>query len=162
MCRVRKMHSEPKRCFRRHRFGDFTTKCSDLNIGICHMPEVSKSEAVMHTKKRAYRNLEVLIDGVQISIKQPIRYLGVELDTKLNYSQNIEKLTHNAIKVTKALIMYNAQQIRTKSKKLTANFFSCGQPHRGLKRPSLLWKVNNPELTLSVFYLVLWNSKYYF
>lgn len=50
-----------------------------------------KSEAVVLTRKWAYRNPVFIMDGCQVPIKSSIRYLGVQLDTRRTFTQNVNE-----------------------------------------------------------------------
>jgi len=58
----------------------------ELN-GLRLAPE--KSECVMLTNKRSFREPRLLIQGCQIPVRRSLRYLGVQLDTRLSFSQHI-------------------------------------------------------------------------
>lgn len=46
----------------------------------------AKSEAIVLTRKWAYRKPEVHIIGVPIPVNPTMRYLGVQLDTRRTYT----------------------------------------------------------------------------
>lgn len=63
----------------------------------------AKSEAVVLTKKWAYSNPMFLISGSVIPVKPAIRYLGVQLDTRLTFTQHIRLASAGARRTSAAL-----------------------------------------------------------
>jgi hypothetical protein len=49
----------------------------------------TKTEAVVLTRKYKYDNPELLVEGYVIPIKRSMRYLGVEIDTRLSFTKHI-------------------------------------------------------------------------
>jgi len=62
-----------------------------------------KSECVVLTKKRAYRDPELYIQGCRINVQSSIRYLGVQLDTRLSFGDHVEKVALGARKAAAAI-----------------------------------------------------------
>jgi len=55
-----------------------------------------KSEVVVLTGKRSYRDPVFTIGGLRIPVKRSISYLGVTLDTRLNYNDHVLAVTAKA------------------------------------------------------------------
>lgn len=70
-----------------------------------------KLEAVVITNKWAYRNPTFTLGGQQIPVKSSMRYLGVQLDTRLNFGDHIWLVTAAARRTVSALgrLMPNVQ-----------------------------------------------------
>ncbi|KAL4121042.1 hypothetical protein QTP88_013627 [Uroleucon formosanum] len=70
-----------------------------------------KSEAVVLTNKWAYRDPVFTLGGQQISVKPSMRYLGVQLDKRLNFCDHIRLVTAAARRTVSALgrLMPNVQ-----------------------------------------------------
>ncbi|KAL4119434.1 hypothetical protein QTP88_012243 [Uroleucon formosanum] len=70
-----------------------------------------KSEAVFLTNKWAYRDPVFTLGGQQISVKPSMRYLGVQLDKRLNFGDHIRLVTAAARRAVSALgrLMSNVQ-----------------------------------------------------
>lgn len=62
-----------------------------------------KTEAIMLTKKRAFRTPELVVDGSPIEIKRRIKYLGVTLDSHLTFTQHLKTASLKATKTALAL-----------------------------------------------------------
>ncbi|KAL4090895.1 hypothetical protein QTP88_025653 [Uroleucon formosanum] len=62
-----------------------------------------KSEAVVLTNKWAYRDPVFILGGQQISVKPSMRYLGVQLDKRLNFGDHIRLVTAAARRAVSAL-----------------------------------------------------------
>jgi len=62
-----------------------------------------KSECVVLTKKYAYRDPVLHIDGCSVAVKRAVRYLGVNLDTRLSFGDHVESVTTGARKAASAL-----------------------------------------------------------
>ncbi|KAL4131831.1 hypothetical protein QTP88_009080 [Uroleucon formosanum] len=56
----------------------------------------TKTEAVVLTRKNKYDNPELLVEGHIIPIKQSMRYLGVEIDTRLSFTKHIQQASRKA------------------------------------------------------------------
>lgn len=56
----------------------------------------SKSEALMLTKKWAYRSPAFHLNGVAIPFKRVMRYLGVHLDTRLTFTEHVRRAAAGA------------------------------------------------------------------
>ncbi|KAL4108114.1 hypothetical protein QTP88_018366 [Uroleucon formosanum] len=56
----------------------------------------TKTEAVVLTRKNKYDNPELLVEGHVIPIKQSMRYLGVEIDTRLSFTKHIQQASRKA------------------------------------------------------------------
>lgn len=55
-----------------------------------------KTEAVVLTRKNRYENPTLLVDGHLVPVKKSMRYLGVELDTRLSFTRHIEQASRKA------------------------------------------------------------------
>ncbi|KAL4121031.1 hypothetical protein QTP88_013616 [Uroleucon formosanum] len=79
------------------------------NNGLQVAPQ--KSEAVVLTNKWAYRDPVFTLGGQQISVKPSMRYLGVQLDKRLNFGDHIRLVTAAARRAVSALgrLMPNVQ-----------------------------------------------------
>lgn len=62
-----------------------------------------KSECVILTGKYGFRNPLLYVDGHQIAVKRSIRYLGVQLDTRLSFSEHASTAAAGAKKAATAL-----------------------------------------------------------
>uniref|UniRef100_A0A2S2P918 Uncharacterized protein n=1 Tax=Schizaphis graminum TaxID=13262 RepID=A0A2S2P918_SCHGA len=62
-----------------------------------------KSECVVLTKKYIYRDPVLHIDGCPVALKRAVRYLGVQLDTRLSFGVHVESVTTGARKAASAL-----------------------------------------------------------
>lgn len=62
-----------------------------------------KSECVVLTKKYAYRDPELFIEGCLVPVRRSIRYLGVYLDTRLSFGVHVAKVTAGARKAATVL-----------------------------------------------------------
>lgn len=63
----------------------------------------AKSEAVLLTKKRSYREPVFVIAGSVIPVKPSIKYLGVHLDTRLSFNEHLVRVSAAARNTTAAL-----------------------------------------------------------
>lgn len=64
-----------------------------------------KTEAVLLTKKRKISPVNFYIQGAVIHPSKSLKYLGVWLDTKLNFSDHINKMITKAEKTLTALAL---------------------------------------------------------
>lgn len=62
-----------------------------------------KSEAVVLTKKHKYTNPLLHVEGQVIPVKPAIRYLGLELDTRLSFTKHIAAASRKASESAKAI-----------------------------------------------------------
>lgn len=62
-----------------------------------------KTEAVMLTRKWAYRKPVLISGGQQINIQRAIKYLGVVLDSKLTFTAHVKKVAEAAVNSAKAI-----------------------------------------------------------
>ncbi|CAI6376421.1 unnamed protein product [Macrosiphum euphorbiae] len=62
-----------------------------------------KSECVVLTKKRVFRDPVLRVDGCPIAVKRAVRYLGVQLDTRLSFGKHVDSVTTGARKAASAL-----------------------------------------------------------
>jgi len=62
-----------------------------------------KSECVILTNKHSFSEARLLIQGYQIPVRRSLRYLGVQLDTRLSYNDHISSVAAGAKKAVTAL-----------------------------------------------------------
>ncbi|CAI6353663.1 unnamed protein product [Macrosiphum euphorbiae] len=62
-----------------------------------------KSECVVLTKKHSFRDPVLHIDGCPVAVKRSVRYLGVQLDTRLSFGVHVESVTTGARRAASAL-----------------------------------------------------------
>jgi len=62
-----------------------------------------KSECVVLTKKYVYRDPVLYVDGCPVAVKRAVRYLGVQLDTRLSFGTHVESVSTGARKAASAL-----------------------------------------------------------
>jgi len=62
-----------------------------------------KSECVVLTKKRAYRDPVLYVDGCPVTVKKAVRYLSVQLDTRLSFGTHAESVSSGARNAASAL-----------------------------------------------------------
>lgn len=62
-----------------------------------------KSEAVLLTCKWPYQEPRLLISGHVFEIKKSLRYLGLELDQRLTFTQHIDNVTRATAETTRAI-----------------------------------------------------------
>jgi len=62
-----------------------------------------KSECVVLTKKHAFRNPVLRVDGCPIAVKRAVRYLGIQLDTRLSFGEHAVTVSTGARKAASAL-----------------------------------------------------------
>jgi len=62
-----------------------------------------KSEAVVLTRKHKFNEPQLYVEGYAIPVKPAIRYLGVELDTRLSFSKHIATVSRKATDSAKAI-----------------------------------------------------------
>lgn len=55
-----------------------------------------KSEAVVLTQKNKYSNPELIVDGQAIPVKRCMRYLGIQLDSRLSFTEHIHQVSQRA------------------------------------------------------------------
>lgn len=72
-----------------------------VNCGLQLAPE--KTEAVMLTGKRSFQRPRIVIKDYEIEFKKSIRYLGIELDTRLRFGAHVTKVAKKATKAATAL-----------------------------------------------------------
>jgi hypothetical protein len=63
----------------------------------------AKTEAVVLTRKNIYDNPELLVEGHIIPFKRSMRYLGVEIDTRLLFTKHIQQASCKATDSAKAI-----------------------------------------------------------
>jgi hypothetical protein len=56
----------------------------------------AKSEALILTRKWAYRSPAFLLDGITIPVKPIMKYLGVHFDTRLTFSEHVRRAATGA------------------------------------------------------------------
>lgn len=92
----------------------------------------SKTEAIMFTRHRSLPPRTLKIDGYAIPWSRSVKYLGTVLDTKLNWSQNTQKLRLKGIKAMNALSpILNRKSCLSSSTKLSI--------YRTLVRPCITY-----------------------
>uniref|UniRef100_A0A2S2NQQ6 Reverse transcriptase domain-containing protein n=1 Tax=Schizaphis graminum TaxID=13262 RepID=A0A2S2NQQ6_SCHGA len=64
---------------------------------------VSKTVAMTMTTKRRYRRPQFVLLGETLELKEHIKYLGVELNSKLGFKEHIKMIRAKALKTTAAL-----------------------------------------------------------
>lgn len=64
---------------------------------------LDKSECVVLTKKHVYRNPELHVHDCPVPVKSSIRYLGVQLDTRLSFGEHVATVAAGARKAASAL-----------------------------------------------------------
>ncbi|CAI6371311.1 unnamed protein product [Macrosiphum euphorbiae] len=62
-----------------------------------------KSECVVLTKKRSFREPSLHIQGCQVPVKRSVRYLGIRLDTRLSFVEHASTVAAGAKKAAVAL-----------------------------------------------------------
>lgn len=81
--------------------------CASYGIGLEGTKQTAasrtKTDSVVLTRKNKYDNLEVLVEGLVIPIKQSMRYLGVDIDTRLTFTKHIQQTSRNATDSAKAI-----------------------------------------------------------
>lgn len=80
----------------------------------------AKSEAVILTRKWAYRDPVFTINGLPIPVKKSIKYLGVQFDSRLNFTEHTKITTAATRRLTSALgrLMPNVGVPSARSRKL--------------------------------------------
>lgn len=85
---------------------DTTIWCKDNGLGV----NPSKTEAIMFTLKRNWKRTPLILEGVKIPLKENVKYLGITLDQKLNWTAHVEE------KVKKMQrLLYQGKRIMGKS-----------------------------------------------
>jgi len=69
--------------------------------GLCLAPE--KSECVVLTNKRGFRQPRLYVQGCQVPVKKAIRYLGFQLHTRLSFMDHVSSVAAGSRKATAAL-----------------------------------------------------------
>lgn len=84
---------------------------------------VHKTEALLVTKRKKYRNPKLEIEGMTIEWKNKITYLGVEIDRNLSFGPHINKVALKASKTIGNLsrLMPNVGGGKEKKRKLIAS-----------------------------------------
>lgn len=72
-----------------------------MSNGLRLAPE--KSECVVLTNKYSYRDPRLFIQECQVPVKRSLRYLGVQLDTRLSFIEHVGTVTVGAKKAAAAL-----------------------------------------------------------
>jgi len=55
-----------------------------------------KSEVVVLTQKHKYTDPELFVNGHAIPVKRSMRYLGVQLDSRLSFTEHIQQASQRA------------------------------------------------------------------
>ncbi|XP_008181108.1 uncharacterized protein LOC103308814 [Acyrthosiphon pisum] len=63
----------------------------------------AKTEAIVLTRKNVYNDPELIVEGHAIPVKQSMRYLGVELDTRLLFTKHVQQASSKAFKSALAI-----------------------------------------------------------
>lgn len=63
-----------------------------------HQFAPKKTEAVIITKKHLYGQPAIIVGGIQVEIKNSMKYLGVHLDTRLTFGQHVQTTSFSAKK----------------------------------------------------------------
>lgn len=84
---------------------------------------VDKTECVMLTKKRDYREPAFTISDIRAEPKDSLRYLGIEFSKKLGYGTHIRSAAVKAGKTAKALerILPNVRGARQNKRKVLSS-----------------------------------------
>lgn len=82
-----------------------------------------KSEAVIITKKRHYNQMEISIDGTQVKVGSNLKYLGMQIDSKLNFTEHAKQTAAKASKVVQNLarILPNVSAAKQGKRRLLSN-----------------------------------------
>jgi len=62
-----------------------------------------KTEAVILTRKKRYEVPQLTVEGHAVDIKNSIRYLGVELDTRLSFTAHVATASKKAVEAARAV-----------------------------------------------------------
>jgi len=62
-----------------------------------------KTEAIVLTRKHIFATPKLYVEGHQITVKRTIRYLGVELDTRLSFTSHIASASRKAAETARAI-----------------------------------------------------------
>lgn len=65
-----------------------------LANGLTLAPE--KSECVILTKKRSFGSPKIQVQGITVPVKRAIKYLGVQLDTRLSFVEHAKTVAAGA------------------------------------------------------------------
>lgn len=81
---------------------------------------IEKSEAIVFKNRRTRNTLAISLRGTRIESKESIKYLGVHLDPKLNYSVDAKIEADKVTTTTRSLgrIMHNVGTSETRRRKL--------------------------------------------
>lgn len=78
--------------------GTVTRWMSEHGLQLAHQ----KTEAVVLTTKKVYANPRLHMEGHDVPIKDSIRYLDVELDTKLSFTKHVAQVSKKATGMARA------------------------------------------------------------
>jgi len=62
-----------------------------------------KSECVVLTRKNKYTTPELVVDGHVIPVRPSMKYLGVELDSRLRFTKHVEQASRRATEAARAI-----------------------------------------------------------
>lgn len=84
---------------------------------------VHKCEAMIITRTRTHNNMIITIDGHQVPNSKSIKYLGLQIDSKWNFSEHAQLVAAKAGRVVQRLarIMPNISAARPTKRKLLSN-----------------------------------------
>jgi len=63
----------------------------------------AKTEAIVLTRKNLYNDAELFVEGHLILVKQSMRYLGFEFDTRLLFTKHVQQASSKAFKSALAI-----------------------------------------------------------
>lgn len=82
-----------------------------------------KSEVIVITNKRTHNNVDVTVDGSKVQTSNCIKYLGVQIDSKLNFTEHADTASSKASAACQKLsrIMPNISAATSRKRKLLGN-----------------------------------------
>lgn len=84
---------------------------------------LQKSEAMVITYKRHQNEMDITIDGIQIHAGLDLKYLGIQMDSKLNFTTHSKLVVVKAYKAVQNLtrIMPNVSAAKQGKRRLVSN-----------------------------------------